>query len=43
MRPFQSFEMGSIVVMKAGTDTGMTVVGNSGICYCPWHRYPEKT
>lgn len=29
MRPFQSFEMGSIVVMKAGTDTGMTVVGNS--------------
>lgn len=28
-RPFQSFEMGSMVVMKAGRDTGMTVVGNS--------------
>ena len=28
-RPFQSFEMGSMIVMKSGTDTGMTVVGNS--------------
>ena len=29
MRPFQSFEMGSMIVMKSGTDTGMTVCGNS--------------
>ena len=28
-RPFQSFNMGSAVVMKAGNDTGFTCVGNS--------------
>ncbi len=28
-RPFQSFNMGSAVIMKAGNDTGFTCVGNS--------------
>lgn len=28
-RPFQSFSMGSAVIMKAGNDTGFTCVGNS--------------
>lgn len=28
-RPFQSFQMGSAVVMRSGTDTGFTAVGNS--------------
>ena len=28
-RPFQSFNMGSAVVMKSGNDTGFTAVGNS--------------
>jgi hypothetical protein len=28
-RPFQNFQMGSAIVMRAGTDTGFTAVGNS--------------
>ena len=28
-RPFQSFSMGSAIVMRSGTDTGFTAVGNS--------------
>ena len=29
-RPFQSFSMGSGIIMKAGNETGFTAVGNSG-------------